>query len=508
MNLDLLNEYSGGTIFTEDATYYAEQVRIGRMSALELVEYALGNIADLNSKLNAVTHVQVEEAISLAKQYDSDLASGRLKLEELPPFYGVPILIKDLGQMEEGQPSSCGSKLFLDAPASVTSNFVKRIKEAGFIIVGRTNVPEFGFKNISDAKATGAVNCPLDLNRNAGGSSGGSAAALKAGIVPIVSASDGGGSIRIPSSFNGLIGLKPSRGRVPVGPDSYRGWQGASISFFITKSVRDTWALLKWMDGFQAAAPFSVEKIEENELRALDRRLRIAYTLTSPTGSEVSIDAKEAVRCAVRELQLMGHTVVEASPNVDGMRLIKSYYMVNEVETAVMVRDIEEQFGRSLNMTDMEMMSWAIYCSGLNVSAVDYSEILSYWDKVSADMDQFFEEYDILIAPTTNGVAPIHGELDPPNRALSKLGYIDSYEGYEQQKIIWDMFEKSLAYTPFTQQQNIAGQPAISLPLYFTSQNLPIGTQFSARKGNEYLLLQLARELEENGFLRVETSFC
>ena len=218
----------------QDALGMANAVKAGQVSARELVEDAIARIERLNPSLQAVVNKQYDEALEKA-------TTGPF-VDKV--FGGVPILLKDLGQHQAGHLSTAGSRLFANYRPSQTDAFVQRLEGLGFIILGRTNTPEFGFKNISDSSLHGAVNLPRDPQRNAGGSSGGAAAAVAAGLVPLAAASDGGGSIRIPASFNGLIGLKPSRGRMPVGPSSYRGWQGASVHFAITRSIRDTQALL------------------------------------------------------------------------------------------------------------------------------------------------------------------------------------------------------------------------------------------------------------------------
>lgn len=280
-------------LFEFDATHYAQKILSGEKTATELVKRAITNIETLNPTLNAVVVKDFDEARDKAAQYDDYLNTLDAKAKsELPPFYGVPILLKDLGQSQKGVPTMSGARLMDGHVASQTDNFTQRIEASGFIIVGRTNVAEFGFKNISDSKFTGRVNSPINANRNPGGSSGGAAAALKAGMVPIVTAGDGGGSIRIPASFNGLIGLKTSRGRIPVGPGGYRGWQGASVNFALTKSVRDTWKLLSWMQVEQLEAPFMIPSIVHESLMPLNRPLRIAYTMKSPIGSAVSKSAQ------------------------------------------------------------------------------------------------------------------------------------------------------------------------------------------------------------------------
>lgn len=492
-------------LFDKDALHYAKQVKSKEVTVTALVRRALKNIKDYDPHLNAVTHVQTEEALEKAALFDERLATlTESEINDLPPFLGVPILLKDLGQDEAGQPSTSGSKLFDGHIASRTSNFSKQVLQSGFIVVGRTNVPEFGFKNQSDSQFLGVVNSPFDASRNAGGSSGGAAAALKAGLVPIVTASDGGGSIRIPASFNGLIGLKPSRGRMPVGPGSYRGWQGASIDFAITKSVRDTWELLKAMQVEQFDAPFVLPSIKESTLPSLNRPLKLAYSLVSPIDQPVIEDAKNAVLLAVEKLKELGHELIEKDPETDGTHAMETYYIVNGVETASMIEGIENGIGRPITVDDLEPMSWALYRSGLKISGVDYSQVLAFWDQMTAMMEMFFQEYDALILPTTNGPAFVHEEFDKTEEFIERLKNIDQLDKDGQQALIWEMFQDSLAYTPFTQQQNLTGQPAISLPLYETKEGLPIGTQIWTRKGAEVLLLQIAKQLEDAGLLNTE----
>lgn len=485
-------------LFDQDALFYATQIKNKEVTVTDLVNRALKNIESLNPKLNAVTYVQSNDALKKAAEFDQEIAHlSSAQIKELPMFYGVPILLKDLGQEEAGQPAINGSALMDQYIAQNTSHFTQAVIDSGFIIVGRTNVPEFGFKNESDSTFTGSVNSPLDQTLNAGGSSGGAAAALKAGMVPIVTASDGGGSIRIPASFNGLIGLKPTRGRIPVGPGNYRGWQGASIDFALTKSVRDTWAMVQSIQTEQYDAPFILPAIQEKELPALSKNLNIAYSIESPIHQEVTEDAKNTVHTAVQLLSEMGHELTEASPNLDGIRAMESYYIVNGVETASMIDGMEQ----AITDKDMEPMSWALYRSGLNITGVEYSQILAFWDQMTAISEKFFEEYDALILPSTNGPAFKHGKFKQTEKMIESLKNIDNYSNEKQQQLIWDMFQHSLAYTPFTQQQNLTGQPAISLPIYTNKEGLPIGTQIWTKKGNERLLLQLAKTFEDAGHL-------
>ncbi|HEM6346877.1 TPA: amidase [Streptococcus suis] len=479
----------------KDATEMALAVRTGQVSAKELVAQAIERIEEENPAINAV----------VSKQYEQALQEAEIGDFQDKPFGGVPLLLKDLGQNEKGQPSSAGSRLFQNYRVAHTDRLVQAFKDLGFIILGRTNTPEFGFKNISDSSLHGPVNLPLDPSRNAGGSSGGAAAAVASGMVPLAAASDGGGSIRIPASFNGLIGLKPSRGRIPVGPHSYRGWQGASSNFALTKSVRDTKRLLYHLQTYQVEAPFPLALLSEQSLFApRHRSLKIAYSLESPIGSPVSADARQAVLSLLPQLEALGHQITElTSPVLDGIEVMRAYYLMNSVETAQMFDEIEAGLGRPMTPDDMEVMTWAIYQSGQTIPAKLYSKVLQDWDRYSATMADFHQDYDLLLTPTVADVAPKLDQFTHSQEMLDRLLHTQELAMAEQQSLIWEMFAESLAWTPFTQQANITGQPAISLPTYKTPQGLPIGVQFTAAKGREDLLLYVADELEQARLLHL-----
>ncbi|MBM7321270.1 amidase [Streptococcus suis] len=479
----------------KDATAMAQAVNQKQVSAKELVQESIDRIEKLNPALNAVVSKQYEAALKEAEKEDY---LGK-------PFAGVPFLLKDLGQNEKGQLSTAGSRLFQDYRAGQTDRLVQAFKNLGFIILGRTNTPEFGFKNISDSSLHGPVKLPLNLSRNAGGSSGGAAAAVASSMVPLAAASDGGGSIRIPASFNGLIGLKPSRGRIPVGPHSYRGWQGASSNFALTKSVRDTKRLLYHLQTYQVEAPFPLALLPEQSLfSSRNKPLKIAYSLESPIGSSVSTDAQQAVLSLLPQLEAFGHQVTElSSPILDGIEVMQAYYLMNGVETAQMFDEIEEGLGRPMTPDDMEVMTWAIYQSGQTVPAKLYSKVLQDWDRYSARMADFHQHYDLLLTPTVADVAPKLEQFTHSQEMLDRLLHIQELTMAEQQSLIWEMFAESLAWTPFTQQANICGQPAISLPTYVRADGLPIGIQLTAAKGREDLLLQLADQMEAAGLLNL-----
>lgn len=474
-----------------DATAMAQAVKSGQVSVKELVETSIQQIEALNPSLHAVVDKQYQEALEKAEQVSLD-----------KPFAGVPILLKDLGQNQAGHLSTAGSRLFANYRASKTDFYTQKMEELGFIVLGRTNTPEFGFKNISDSSLHGSVNLPRDLSRNAGGSSGGAAAAVASGMVPLAGASDGGGSIRIPASFNGLIGLKPTRGRIPVGPDSYRGWQGASSHFALTKSVRDTKTLLYGMQVCQLESPFPLPLLKNDA--PVRKSLRLAFSVASPIGTPVSEEAKQAIYNMVQVLEKAGHQVEELKRQpLNGIEVMQSYYLMNSVETAQMFDGIEASLGRSMTLDDMELMTWAIYQSGQTVPAKLYSKVLQDWDCYSAMMAAFHQTYDLFLTPTVAEVAPLHGQFALSDSLQADLRDMARFSMEKQQELIWTMFEKSLAWTPFTQQANLTGQPSISLPTYERADGLPIGVQFTAAKGREDLLLALAAELEAAGHLHL-----
>ncbi len=477
----------------KDATAMAEAVRAGQVSPKELVMDTIRKANALNPDINAIISTRYEKALKEADKRDfTD-----------KPFAGVPIYLKDLGMDMKDELSGSGSILFKDTIASKTDYYVQALEDLGFIILGKTNTPEYGFKNISDSRTFGIVNLPFDKSRNAGGSSGAAAALISAGITVISPASDGGGSIRIPASFNGLIGLKTSRGRIPSGPNPYRRWQGAAVQFAITKSVRDTRNLLYYLQDCQLESPFPLPILTKEEL--FDSQLphmKVAYLTKNPDGTDLGSEAKQAVLNAVQFLKDEGYEVVELeSAPIDMKELISHYYVMNSVETASMFAGIEKFLGRPVIKADMEPMTWAIYQSGQMILAKDYTAMMHVWDNYSAIMDVFHKTYDLLLTPTTHDVAPKHGQINPSPQLLEKLANAEKFMPAEQMQLVTEMFRPGLALNPYTPLANLTGQPAINLPTHQTKSGLPLGIQFMATKGREELLLQVAQLFEDNGKL-------
>lgn len=477
---------------TIDALGQAQLVKTGICSSSELVEESLQKCAQLNPQLNAVIHTRAKKALLEAKAVNKEAL-----------FAGVPLLLKGLGQNLAGEPATAGARLLQYNIAQQTDFFVRRLQQAGFIIIGQTNTPEFGFKNITDPLLYGPARNPWNTDYSPGGSSGGAASALAAGMVTLAAGSDGGGSLRIPASFTGLIGLKPTRGRVPVGPGSWRGWQGAALDFALTRSVRDTAALLDVLQVVQPAAPFQTPLEQSGFLQAINQplpqKLRIGYTTTSPVGTPVSVAAQKAVEEAVIFLEGQGIAVEETTDSIAGRALMQGYYIINAGETASLFADLERRAGKKVTRSEVELTTWVIYQAGLKLSAVDYSQTLSAWDQISYAADKLFEKYDLYLTPTTATTAPqIKQDLIPAD-LVPQMENVTALNKNERLQLVSAFFERSLALTPFTQHANITGQPAISLPTYLSARGLPLGIQFIARKGNERLLLQISKLFEENG---------
>lgn len=473
-----------------DAIGLAELVRAREISPVELLEAAYARLEEVNPQLNAV----IRTYETRARQEASIVRPGE------QPFAGVPLLLKDISQSLEGEILTSGSRLLSEHRAQRNSNFVSRLRDAGFIIIGHTNTPEFGLKNITEPRLHGPSRNPWNINHSPGGSSGGAAAAVASGIVPLAGASDGGGSIRIPASFSGLFGLKPTRGRTPVGPGVGRQWQGASIDFALSRSVRDSAALLDTLQVIQPEAAFHAPLFPVSYLTDMhypnQRKLKVAYTTASPVGTPVSDEAIEAVYKIVRWLEEQGHEVEEKLSPVNGVKLMENYYMMNSGEMAAMISSMERSMGRALTSDDMEIESWVLAEAGKKVSAAEFVHSLAEWDVAAAQMSTLFERYDFYVTPVNAFPAPKIGELTPHDEQIQHLMRISDLDKIQQQQLIYEMFEPSLTYTPFTQLANLTGQPAMSVPVHLTPEGLPMGVQIMATKGREDWLLHLAGQLE------------
>ncbi|CAI3366859.1 amidase [Enterococcus cecorum] len=479
----------------QDATAMAELLRAQKISFEELITDIETKSNQLQPKLNAWTYLD----LSGAKKY---YRKNQDKLSRTV-FAGLPIALKALGQSKKGWPSTSGSLLLAENKAKVTDYFVQGIENLGFVPIGQSNVPEYGFKNITDSKLYGNCLNPFDTARFAGGSSGGAAALVASGILPIATASDGGGSIRIPASFCSLIGLKPTRGSMPVGPGNWRSWQGASIAFALTKSIRDTENVFYNLRTSQPEAPYQAPKREWMHYeKAVRYPLRIAYCLNNKV-SDLDYRIRAETLKIVDFLQKEGFDVEEVPYPANMVTLMQQYYRMNAADTAAMFQEMQAKLKRPLTNQDMEEMTWAMYQFGLDLKASDYVLSLQYWDEIAVKTESLFKEYDLFLTPSTAQVAPsVDTEFYSP-KIGEKLRFAHELSPKEKEKLVYDMFAKSLSITPYTQLANLTGQPAISLPTGRVN-DLPVGVQFMASKGREDLLLMVGALLEQAKLFTIE----
>lgn len=477
------------------ALTWARRIREGAVTSQELITAAFAEIDRQNPDLNAVITTRKAQA----------MAEAAAQTDTGQPFLGVPLLLKGLGQQLKGESSTSGSRLLAHNVATETSFFVRALQQAGFIVIGQTNFPEFGFKNITDAQLYGPARNPWNLDYQPGGSSGGAGASVAAGLVPIAAGSDGGGSIRIPSSWSGTIGLKPTRGRVPVGPSDWRSWQGAAIDFALTRSIADTATLLDSLQTLQPAAVFQTPLAQPGFAAQLSQKCRpgvIGFSTVSPVGTPVSPTAVAAVRDAAQFLEEQGYAVEEVKIPVDGVALMESYYTMNAGETAAFMSQLATSLQRKLTADDMELLTWALYQTGLKTSAAEYSLALAQWDQAAWQMAQLHAQYPVILTPTTAWPAPKVGDSLVSPEHVAKMQDIASLSPAAQKQLIYDQWLPALTRSPFTQQANLTGEPAISLPTAVTPEGLPLGIQFNAAKGQEAVLLQLGALFERANKLK------
>lgn len=475
-----------------DGLGLAELVKSKQVTASELLDVAIRRCEQVNPSLNAVTIPLFEHA----QQHLNKATTGT--------FSGVPFLLKDLFQEYAGTPATHGSKLFKDKPyiPDFNAEIVNRWQATGVNIFGRTNAPEFGIKGITEPDAWGACHNPWQLKHNSGGSSGGSASAVTAGIVPLAGAGDGGGSIRIPASYCGLFGLKPSRGRTPWGPAFAEAMHGAAIQHVLTRSVRDSAAMLDATHGSELSSLFCIQAPNHSYLAALTqpaKRLRIAFCTQSPIGTEVSKDAIQAVQHTVKLLQSLGHDVIEDQPNIDGLKLASDFIVMWFAQCALMLQELSEQCKAPASAFEMDTRAAAAF--GQKTSATDYLRCLNRWSDYTRQLNQFFQHYDLYLTPTTASVAPKNGEVRTPLlQQLLLKGLLKTGQAHQLLKgsfLVEQIVQSNLKWVPFTQLANITGVPAMSVPLYWNKRGLPLGSQFMAPFGHEHVLLALAAQLEQ-----------
>jgi amidase len=475
-----------------DATALAERVAAGDVTPHELLDLALAQHARVHGRVNAVVRLMEREARAQA--------AGPLR----GPLAGVPFLIKDGVQDYAGIPTTYGSRALARNVPAGHAHVVRRYLEAGLVIFGKTNLPEFGIRAVTDPALFGRTNNPWDLGRTPGGSSGGAAAAVAAGIVPMAAGNDGGGSLRIPAACCGLFALRPSRGRVSPGPGIGEVWFGASTEGVISRSVRDSALALDVLQGAAPGDPFVIAPPAAPYVELMRRdpgRLRIGYSTASPIGTDVHPEAVRAVEHTARLLARLGHDVEEAAPAIDGAALAQSYlhlYFGQIPAAAARARELGAQRG------DLELMNRILVTLGDSVSAARLTTELNRWNDFSRALGDFFGRYDLFLTPTLAHPPIAHGTGDPSPAEQRLLGFLHGTGilGMLARLGLLDrtvdrIATDNLRYVPFTQLSNLTGTPSMSVPLHWTADGLPLGVQFVGPFGSEDRLLQLARQLEE-----------
>lgn len=470
-----------------DAVGLADLIRRKAVSSRDVIGAAIERAHAVNPALNAICHPQFTEALEQAPNGKS-------------PFSGVPFLLKDLAQEQAGMPCTYGSRALRNQVAERDSAYVRRARNAGLVILGRTATPELGLKATTESRLWGPSRNPWDLTRTPGGSSGGSGAAVAAGIVPMAGANDGGGSIRIPAAYNGLFGLKPSRGRVSAGPGMGEHWTGASADHVVSRSVRDSALMLDQLAGPESGDPFTIPAPEKSFSAMIDeapRRLRIGVFTSSPYEGEVAKECIDAVEQTARTLENLGHQIEYARPDFDGMALARCYLGLYFGEVSTAMDRAAQHFGA--RDKDFELDTRLIGMLGRTLPTPDYVRLRQQWNDFARALGLFFESYDLYLCPATGQMPARIGELDTPAHLqvvsrlmlLLKAGRLVHRSGLVDQLAM-----ESLARTPFTQLANLTGTPAMSVPLHWTAEGLPVGVHFGAAHGNEGILLQLAAQLE------------
>lgn len=477
-----------------DGLGLAELVKNKEIQPKEVLEEAIKTIEQHNPSLNAVIHTFYEKA---EKQADTVDLTGT--------FAGVPMLLKDIGQEIVGEKMTEGSKALKSYLAEADSEYVKQVRKTGALLIGQTNVPEFALMGITEPSFYGPTRNPWNLNYTPGGSSGGSAAAVASGMVPIAGANDGGGSIRIPGAYCGLFGMKPTRGRTPVGPKRGRNWQGASVDHILSRSVRDSAAMLDEIKFFEKGAAFYALPFEGSYIEMLQapptRKLKIAFSVRSPLGSEVQQECKEAVYNVAKLLESMGYDVEEVDAPVDGRKIAKSYLTMYFGEVAAAIASLEEVLGRKAVVSDMELTTWILGLVGKATSAEEVVLSIREWDRAAFAMESFHETYDFYMTPTTAFLPAKIGELEPKKSeqlAMQLASKLSMGGLLKKTGIVEQVAENNLLRTPFTQLANLTGQPAMTVPLHLSADGLPVGVQFMAARGREDLLYALAGQLEQS----------
>lgn len=461
-----------------DAIALGELIRKGEIRPIELLETVIQRIEMLNPKLNAVIHKMYDQAREIAERKPAGELLG-----------GVPFLLKDLIAEYKGVPFHEGSNAVKGYISKIDTELVKRLKATGLIIVGKTNASEFGMLPTTEPALYGATVNPWDQNLTPGGSSGGSAAAVVAGIVPMAHGNDAAGSIRVPASCCGIFGLKPTRGRNPLGPLFGDMGTGIVHEHAVTRTVRDSAALLDATSGPDLGDPYYAPSKERPFLDEVGQevgKLRIGFLTSIPGGwgleTQLHRDCENAVKDAAHLCERLGHIVEEIAPeNLSYSNLFKTLGNLFSCLTGHIVAYWEKELGKEITEDHLEPMTWTGYQAGLKRTGAYYLGVVEELQRFSRKIAHFYDEggYDMILSPTMSIPPTKLGAFQPMSE--------DPMRG----------FKVSVAFTGFTAIQNITGQPAMSVPLFWNERNVPCGVQFAGRFGDEATLFRLAAQLEQ-----------
>ncbi len=472
-----------------DGLGLAAAIAGGELSAAEALEAAQRRADEVGGRVNAIVVPMEGQA---AARLDEPLEG---------PFAGVPFLLKDLGQEYAGIPSSYGCRALSRLPALEHATVVQRWLDAGLVVFGRTNTPEFGAKGVTEPDLYGPARNPWDLGRTPGGSSGGSAAAVAAGIVPVAGASDGGGSIRIPAACCGLFGLKAGRGLVPHGPAAGEPLHGAATDGVISRTVRDSAAMLDVLAGPDETVPFAPALHAGGYAAEVGRepgRLKIGFHARSAINGAVDAEAVAAVTNAAKLLESLGHEVEAVDSPVDDAALARDFLTLWFANAAYEVEHVRRLTGCGREGFEQDTLVMAAL--GRGIGAVEYVAAVERRHEHVRALARFHERFDLLLTPSLATPPPKIGAFDTPKalRPLAETLLRTRTAGLLRRLGIVDrMIDDNLGWVPFTQLANLTGRPAASIPLHWTADGLPLGVQLVAPLGGETTLLRLAAQLEE-----------
>lgn len=460
-----------------DALGLVGLIEAGEVSPQEVASAAVEASDLVNPHINAVAEIWTDESVLSVSELDANAA-----------FYGVPFLIKDLAITRAGRLNELGSRLAAGVRATEDSTLMSKFRKSGLVTIGRTTTPEFAISTTTEGAATGPTRNPWDIRRSAGGSSGGSGAAVAAGIVPVAHATDGGGSIRVPASANGLFGIKPSRGRVSNGPAVDEVWSGLAVQLGVSRTVRDSAALLDAAQGGAVGEPYYIASPESSFLSASlvdPRSLRIGIMRDPLNGTKTDPAVADQIELTARLCEYLGHEVTrtELDLGVSWEAFVFANAQFWTVNTAAWIDAIAQFTGRPLGADILEPSTHAVYEYGRNVTGLNLLNALDVRNSVTRAIGAFFEKHDILLTPAIPRLPPLIGEYNDSQEQLDGLEWVNHV----------------FSHSPFTAIANVAGVPAMSVPLYEDPcSGMPVGSQFFAGFGQEALLFSLAGQLERS----------